>query len=200
MSELLDAPEPKKKRHNRQPNNHRRKVSDGNLTPAQEAYARARAFGMTVEEAHKACDLKITLNSCKRNWEHHPLVSARIEELSTFATKNAIINTGLDREWVISRLMTVVERCMQAEPVMAKVGGEWQETGEYKFDALGANQALKMLGDTLGMFKPVEKKPGDEFAALTDDEIARLAQELAAQTGLLGSGQGTETQAGQEQT
>jgi hypothetical protein len=41
-----------------------------------------------------------------------------------------------------------------------------------------------MLGDTMGMFKPPEKKD-DEFATLSDSDLQRIAQELASQTGLL---------------
>lgn len=55
---------------------------------------------------------------------------------------------------VIRDLLEVKNRCMTAEPVKqwdydAK---EMCETGEYVFDSKGANQALKLLGDHLGMF------------------------------------------------
>ncbi len=173
--------------------------TDEGLTYTQEAYARARAMGMTIGEAAVAVGLA---PGTGRNWEkQEPWVNERIAQLSGIATTNAIIKTGLNREWVISRLMTVVERCMQAEPVIAKTG---EETGQYKFDASGANQALRMLGDTMGMFKPPEKKE-DEYANLTDADLARIAHELASQVGLLeapardeapaGSGQIIEVQA-----
>lgn len=152
------------------------------LTVTQEAYCRSRAMGMTYEEACVAIGNVITPKTAQ-GWEkNNDILRARIEELTALCTRNAIIKTGLDREWVIKRLMSVVERCMQAEPVVDKNG---EQTGEYKFDAPGANQALRMLGDTLGMFKPQEKKPEDDYAQLTDADIARIASELAAQTGLL---------------
>jgi cysteine synthase len=91
--------------------------------------------------------------------------------------------------------MSVVERCMQAEPVTDAKG---ELTGEYRFDASGANQALRMLGDTMGMFKPSEKKD-DEFATLSDSDLVRIAQELAAQTGLLEGPSGDQAQAGSGQ-
>lgn len=57
--------------------------------------------------------------------------------------------TGLSQEWVISRLKEVTERCMQAEPVLDNKG---QPTGEYIFQATGANRSLELLGKHIGMF------------------------------------------------
>lgn len=155
---------------------------DNHLTPQQEAYCRARAMGMTPQEAIVTAGLSITVH-CARDWERTlPHLRDRIGELTAMATQSAILKTGLDREWVISRLMSVVDRCMTAEPVKDNKGNP---TGEFRFDSAGANTALKMLGDTLGLFKPAEKKPEDDYANLSDADLARIAQELAAQTGLL---------------
>lgn len=147
---------------------------------------------MSMEEAIVASGGRISLKTA-RNWENHnnkdcnPNVRKRINELSDIAQKNAILRTGLNREWVISRLMQLVERCMQAEPVLKKVDGKMVETGEYVFDSSGANTALRALGDTIGLFKPVEKQPGDEYEHLTDDDIARIVDDLAVQIGLNGT-------------
>ena len=54
------------------------------------------------------------------------------------------------KTYVQMNLRVVAERCMQVEPVMDAKG---QPTGDYKFDASGANTALKLLGQTIGMFK-----------------------------------------------
>lgn len=160
------------------------------LTVEQEAYARARAMGMTIKEAASSIGKSyVYMSKVERN---EPKVRQRIIQLTKLATDNAILRTGLNREWVISRLMQVVDRCMQAEEVKDKEG---QPTGEFKFDASGANQALKMLGDTMGMFKPQEK-PDDEYANLTDADLARIAHELAAQTGLLTYSSGDEAAPG----
>ena len=166
--------------------------TDERITVQQEAFCRARAMGMTINEAALAIGGDFAPRTL-RQWEKAPNVKARLHELSSLCTQNAILKTGLDREWVIKRLMSVVDRCMQAEPVLTKEG---EQTGEFKFDAAGANQALRMLGDTLGMFKPAERKPEDEYAQLSDDDIARIAGELAAQTGLLEAPEGTQAPAG----
>lgn len=166
----------------------RPRLAISGLTVEQEAYCRGRVMGMSIEEAVVAAGCSISVATA-RTWEGpnsgNKLVRDRINELAAIAQKNAILKSGLDREWVISRYMKVVERCMQAEPVLKMIDGEMRETGEYKFDSHGANTALRALGDTLGLFKPVEKKPGDEYEHLSDDDIARIANELAHQTGLL---------------
>ena len=179
----------------------RPRLAISGLTVEQEAYCRGRVMGMSIEEAVVAAGCSISVATA-RTWEGpnsgNKLVRDRINELAAIAQKNAILKSGLDREWVISRYMKVVERCMQAEPVLKMIDGEMRETGEYKFDSHGANTALRALGDTLGLFKPVEKKPGDEYEHLSDDDIARIATELAAQTGLLEAGAGTQATAGRE--
>ena len=155
---------------------------DTGLTPQQEAYCRCRAMGMTIQAAVESLGGFCSPKTAEKWEKTDSAFKRRIAELSAIADKNAILKTGLDREWVISRLQKVVERCMQAEPVVDRQG---TPTGEYKFDSSGANAALKMLGDTLGMFRAQEKKEGDEYSELSDDEIQRIAFELAQQTGLM---------------
>ena len=53
----------------------------------------------------------------------------------------------VDAAWVLCQAVKVHERCMQAEPVMARgPGGKMIETGEFKFDAAGASRALENIG------------------------------------------------------
>ena len=173
----------------------RLRLTHSGLTPEQEAYCRGRAMGMSIEEAVSAAGNSVSVHTA-RGWEgptghnRNPLVVDRINELASLAAQNAILKSGLDREWVISRYMKVVERCMQAEPVYDKQGNP---TGEYRFDSTGANNALRALGDTLGLFKPVEKKPEDDYAHLSDDDLARITAELAAQLGFAQADAGAPT-------
>ena len=155
-------------------------LMDTNLTVQQEAYARAMSMGMSRQESMQMAGIKSSQTA--RDFERDPKVSARITELAHLITENSILKNGLDRSWVISRLMSVTERCMQAEPVMDKNG---DPTGEYKFDSSGANRALELLGKTMRMFDAKETSKQDDYAHLSDDEISRIASELAAQTGLL---------------
>lgn len=61
--------------------------------------------------------------------------------------------TDVSSTWVIDKLKTTVERCMQITPVMEKIDGQWKATGEFTFMFQGSNAALKMIGDHLGMWK-----------------------------------------------
>jgi hypothetical protein len=173
----------------------RARLTQNGITFEQEAYCRGRAMGMSVEEAILAAGGVVTAKTA-RGWERGERVGARIEELAGIAQKNAILKSGLDREWVISRLMHVAERCLQEEPVIDKKTGE--PSGVYVFDSKGANTALRALGDVLGIFRQQEQKH-DDFAQLSDDDLARIAGELAAQAGLFTLAERTEKAAGHEQ-
>lgn len=165
-----------------------KRVTQDGLTIEQEAYARARAMGMSIAESITTAGLTVKEFTAK-GWEapesktYKKALVDRIMHLAQLATENAIINTGLDREWVIGRLMSVAERCMQAEPVRDGKG-EIVE-GQFQFDAKGAIGALKLLGDTMGVFKPLPKAPEDDFKNLSDEELERIALELAKRNGLV---------------
>ncbi len=61
--------------------------------------------------------------------------------------------TKIDTDYVLARIKTVAERCMQDVPVMIRgEDGTMIESGEYKFDSSGANKALENLGRHLKLF------------------------------------------------
>lgn len=72
-------------------------------------------------------------------------VQAAIQE----ALKAREKRTGITADYVLTRLQTVVERCMQSEPVYDRKG---EPTGDYQFDSSGANRALELLGKHLKLF------------------------------------------------
>lgn len=77
--------------------------------------------------------------------------------------------------YVLRRLRENVERAMQAEPVLDKMG---RPTGEWRYEGAVANAALVALGKTAGMF--VEVVATKEVGSLADylrelDEEDRLA-------------------------
>lgn len=156
------------------------KLPDG-LTVQEEAYCRARAFGMSQSEAVSVISGGKTKQAgTGSHWEKKPQVKARINELRHQITERAVEKASVDRAWVLSRLKKVADRCLQEEPVMKN--GEM--TGEYKFDSAGANRALELLGKELGMF--VERKQIDmnPLGQMSDADLMRMAAELAQQTGM----------------
>lgn len=151
------------------------------LTIQEEGYARARAIGMSQLEAMALITGgKTTSRGAGSHYEKKPHVKARIDQLRHELTERAVEKASVDRAWVLSRLKKVADRCLQEEPVMVR--GE--PTGEYKFDSAGANRALELLGKELGMF--VERKQIDmnPLGQMSDDDLMRMAAELAQQTGM----------------
>ena len=73
----------------------------------------------------------------------------RVAEVLAAAQAGLSAQRELDAGWVLISLREVVERCMQAVPVLDRSG---RETGEWRFDAAGATRALGLIGKQLGMF------------------------------------------------
>jgi phage terminase small subunit len=65
---------------------------------------------------------------------------------------------NVTKDYVLTNLMEIVERCMQRAPVMVKVGKSWEQATDddgnhiWQFDAKGANTALTLLGKHLGLY------------------------------------------------
>ena len=75
---------------------------------------------------------------------------------------------GLSQEWVLRRLMQVVERCLQAEAVVDRKGEpviietpEGEMGAAYTFQAAGANRALELLGKHLNLFNETVNHQND---------------------------------------
>jgi len=83
------------------------------------------------------------------------------------------------RDWVDDQLKEVVDRCMQEIPVMLN----GKKTGEWKFDARGANTALQLMGKDRGMFVDQIKIIEDELINKTPDEIADITRAAAIELG-----------------
>jgi phage terminase small subunit len=84
----------------------------------------------------------------------------------------------LSVDWVLNRLRTVAERCMQAEPVLDKRG--WPvlvetPSGElvpaYTFQAAPANRSLELLGKHLGMFPDKVEHTGKDGGPIQTEEL-----------------------------
>jgi phage terminase small subunit len=96
-----------------------------------------------------------------------PLVAAAVAERQAARAARCEV----DAAWVLSQLREVALRCLQAVPLLDRSG---RETGEWRFNASGANRALELIGKHLGMF-------GERL----DVQLLRSeAQQIAAELGL----------------
>lgn len=93
-----------------------------------------------------------TINSQCNKLLRNPAIKARIAELRDEIAERAEI-TVAD---VVRELWDNAMAAKQAKPIRDKDGNE---TGEYRADLAASNQALKLVGDHLGVF---EKKPAGE--------------------------------------
>lgn len=61
----------------------------------------------------------------------------------------------ISSESIIMKAYDMYERCMQNEPVYEfnRATGEWEATGEYKFDSKGAAKALEIIVKVAGFGK-----------------------------------------------
>jgi len=124
------------------------------------------------QAALRAGHLKTTAG----RWAQDLLRDTRIQHGIDLRREEMNKASVVSAEWIRTRLKTVAERCMQAEPVMIREGGKMVESGEYKFDSNGANKALEHLGKHIGMF--IERSVvtiETELKQLTDEQLnARL--------------------------
>ena len=101
------------------------------------------------------------INECASRLHSKSKVLARIDELKAQVREVAEKEFKIDAEWVLKQAVKVHDRCMQAEPVL--VGGE--PSGEYKFEAAGANKSLEIIGkhiDVQAFNENVSIKTGSE--------------------------------------
>jgi len=103
-----------------------------------------------------------------------PHIYTRICELQ----KDKLEKLHINQEWVLQRLVDISDRCMQQEPVL-----EWdfeekcfKPTGEWKFDALGANKATELIGKHIGIFEKDNKQKVPD--AISPEILAAIAAKL----------------------
>jgi hypothetical protein len=164
-------------------------ILDNGLTPEQEAYARARAFGMTQQEA-----IYFSTNGRSKSpaagagiEAEFPLVRKRINDLSVEVAARVVEAAAVSKGWVLNRLRQVAERCMQAEPVLKfnKSTGEYEETGEYQFDSAGANRSLELIGKELGMFQTRINVKTEHMAELSEAQLREIAMQLVRELNVI---------------
>ena len=131
--------------------------------------------GKTAEQAYEDAGYKSNdSNASRLNGDEH--IQGRLAFLQSKAAEKA----GIDRAWVIERLVEIVDRSMQAVEVTDANG---EGTGEYTFQGSVANKSLELLGKDIGMWKdapPVQVHVNDivadsqsraaRFDAALDDE------------------------------
>lgn len=158
------------------------------LNPKHEMFAQGLARGQSAVEAYiaagfkpnsgNACTLKAKESIIKRV---SAILSDR-EKIQELATQRAVTELAIDKKWVLTRLVTNVERAMQNEPVLDSEG---KPTGDYRYEGSVANRALELVGKELGMFIDRHEvgRPG-EFEDMTPAQLRSFITEESAELGL----------------
>lgn len=91
----------------------------------------------------------------------------------------ALENGVVDFSWLLQNLVSVYQKCIQAVPVTSLKG---VKVGVYKFDSVGANRALELIGKLTGIM--IDRKAnlhanltgagGADLSALSDHQLAQL--------------------------
>ncbi|WP_187260755.1 terminase small subunit [Pontibacter beigongshangensis] len=137
------------------------------LTDKQEMFVREYLIDLNATQAASRAGYKgNNLDKVGSELLGKTRVAARIAELKDKRADKLEI----DAEWVLRRLKSISDRCMQAEPVMtfspadkAMVHKEDDEGNKlYQFDSNGANKATEMIGKHIGFFeKDNDQKKAD---------------------------------------
>lgn len=155
------------------------------VDPKHEKFAQLITEGFPIGKAYQGCGYPNAHAPNGYRLMNKPKVRSRIAFLqqkkademiqaSARVMERDVEKQQLTKAWVVDRLMTITQRCMQAEPVRDAAG---KEMGIYQFNATGANRALELLGKEAGMFVDRSKVELD-VRNLTAEQLEALMAEM----------------------
>lgn len=109
------------------------------ITPKQQRFIDEYLISLNATQA--AIKAGYSVNSAKVQG-HRMLTNDNVQEIISQATKKRSEKVEVTKEYVLTNLKSIVERCLQAKPAVDKEGNE---TGVYKFNPAAANKALELL-------------------------------------------------------
>lgn len=134
------------------------------LTPKQEAFVAEYLIDLCATQA--AIRAGYSARTAGRNADRM-MKNDEIRKAITAAQVSRSRRVEVTADYVLRNLTEVVERCLQRAPVMTMQGGEVVQVTDddgrhvWKFDAKGANGALNLLGQHLGLYTKKLEHSGD---------------------------------------
>lgn len=105
---------------------------------------------------------------------HHPSVSHAL----SIRMRERMQATNIDKDWIVDKLVAVVNRSLTAEPVLDRKG---EPTGSYQFDSGGANKALETLAKMNGLLN-VDRTDANKDKFSLNIQIGQQVQVTKAET------------------
>ena len=160
------------------------------LTAKQQKFAQLIAAGANQADAYRGayntCNMKAaTVVNNAHNLMKNSDVSAMISELSAKALEKVVEKIAIDKAWVISKLVKIVDLGMAIEVVTYGEGEEERE-GELKTANLSAsNKALELIGKEHGMFVDRKDIKVTAISEMSDAELDEMIIQKAKEAGVL---------------
>jgi phage terminase small subunit len=156
--------------------------------PQWETYAKSRAAGLKYGKAWIAAGYDAKNDNLAAKYgrqleKRHPEVTVRINDIIEETADTAARLAEVDREWVLKNLKGNYEKAAAEREVTDRQGNP---TGEFVFNASGANRALELVGKELGMF--VERfsieSLDSQLEGMSGDELRNFVKTAATEVGL----------------
>lgn len=130
------------------------------LTPKQRAFVNEYLVDLNATQAAIRAGYSET---AARSIACENLTKPNIAQAVADALNVRADRTAISQDWVVEKLRTITDRCMQAEPVTDRRGDpvkvqteDGDEAVAYTFQAAPAIRSLELLGKHAGMFNKVE--------------------------------------------
>ncbi len=147
------------------------------LTPQEEVYAQLRAQGIEPQTCLTQANLKI--KSYKAYEAKHPAITSRISALQDAAAADVIEKVTVSKEWVINELLRQYAANGKVVQLIDKAGN----LTEVPQKAMEAIKCLELIGKEMGMFVDKKEVRVGALDGVSDEELARIAEELASASG-----------------
>jgi phage terminase small subunit len=139
------------------------KNEDG-LNPRQAAFVQEYLIDLNATQAAIRAGYKCSTVSSATARGCLLLANINISRAVMAAKAERSERTHITQDFVIDRLLEILDRCMQKAPVMVRSGRKFVQKKDSKgkdvwqFDSTGANRAAELLGKHVGLFEADNKQ------------------------------------------
>jgi phage terminase small subunit len=158
----------------------RRNAGQGQLSPKRQRFVDEYLIDLNATAAYIRAGYRAVghcANVSASRLLHQPMVAQQVQR----AMDTRSVELGIDARFVLTTIKATIDRCSQAEPVMAydKEAKAMVATGEYKFDAGAVLKGAELLGKHLKMFTDKVEMHGKNGGPIEQKVDLTIAPEAA---------------------